>query len=990
MKRSNPKKALALLVCMAVVLAGLPGVWATTVAAAAISTNGNGGKTDVGAWYTTYNTTAFWGANGRFSDPSTAPIGYKALRADGTFGLPDSGSAAEIDFQLQKMAEAGIDFIVFDLTNGGLSEKLTYGSGENLAFIVKNAKLTCERLALWNESHRWQIRYAIGVGVYAGLRNSYVDGDGTRAASVGEAAEAQAQAVKEQFLDNSQYGKYYYTLDGKPLLILHETGTDSPAESWAAYTGDKTYGSQFAVRGSNSRAGAGSYGWYTAGSVADNNGCGSVADSEVMLVCPGQFNHSGGNTTPNARREDGAHYAQNWVAALEQTPRIVMISSFNDYMEDTAVWPADTTNCTAEEHWLTDGKEDAYKYWDMTVSYIAQLRAKNGDVLNTADKRTSSNRLLGMTPSTPGYAKDGIANLTDGDHSYTALQGYVLYGAGSGNTNAYNETYYQFDFDTLTKLNQVKLYLSNQEPKIRPRDIAVDVRLSDGSWMRMAARYNIDYVYDNITNAKDGVVTDSRLEFNFPAVECTALRLTSNRQRTRDINNAPTSTYNWRLTEIEAYYTAGLSDYTGIGDPDKTAYSINALSECIPSRGQTVTTDSTHGGTKGLNLVTNNVWSQEQNVLLYFNSNSNTVYADIPFQRVSTINRVVLYQFYEHTGSYLKRNPRDVAIDVLTPDGEYVRVAERHNIPDPRTSTGHQQTDYYFPAMAALGVRVTYNKVQDDGFRHGSTPLVSPVEIQADYKTTVTPSMYTGIETATVDGSEIPYYPSLNLLAGGTVSSSNTNASLAASYPADRLLDGDCSRNAPCGIINYTKGLAYYRVDLAAARQLNSVKLYLSQYEPGKAPQDIGVDIYDGTRWIRVAEKHAITYGVNQGDNTLQEADRIQEFTFAPMMVYAVRIVAANARNSSGNFRAVELEAYFDRNITKYTGVALPDALEYMAAVPGDVNNDLVANGEDMALTRKALLGVSGAYACDANYDGETDIRDLVYVAMATGSVASV
>lgn len=986
MKRSNLKRVLTLLFCVAVILSGLPGTFAKAETAE-ISTNGNGGKTDVGAWYTSYNTAAFWGTNGRFSDPSTAPVGYKALRADGSFGLPDSGSAAEIDFQLQKMAEAGIDFLVFDLTNGGLSAKLTYGSGENLAFIVKNAKLTCERLALWNESHRWQIRYAIGVGVYAGLRNSYIDGDGTRAASIGEAAEAQAQAVKEQFLDNSTYGKYYYTLDGKPLLILHETGTTSPTDSWAAYTGDKTYGSQFTVRGSNSRAGAGSYGWYTAGSVAEDNRCGAVADSEVMLVCPGQFNHGGGNSTPNARREDGAHYVQNWEAALEQTPRIVMISSFNDYMEDTAVWPADTADCTAEEHWLTDGEEDAYKYWNMTVSYIAQLRTKNGDVLNTAEKRTSTNRLLGMTSSTPGYSKGGIPNLTDGNHSYTASQGYVLYGAGGGNTNAYNETYYQFDFDALTKLNQVKLYLSTQETYMRPRDIAVDVRLSDGSWMRMAARYDIDYVHDNITNAKDGVVTDSRLEFNFPAVECTALRLTSNRQRTRDINSS-SSTYNWRLTEIEAYYTAGLSDYTGIGDPDKTAYSINPLSECIPSRGQPATTDSTHGGTKGLDLVTNNVWSGDQfNVLLYFNAGSNTVYVDIPFQQVSTINRVALYQLYEHTGSYLKRNPRDVAIDVLTPDGEYVRVAERHNIPDPRTSTGCTQTDYYFPAMAALGVRITYNKVQESGFLHGGTPLVSPAEIQADYKTTVTTAMYTGIETATVEGSEIPYSPSLNQLAGGTISSSNTNAALAASYPADRLLDGDCSRNAPCGIINYTDGLAYYRVDLAAARQLNSVKLHLSQYEPWKAPQDIGVDIYDGARWIRVAEKHAITYGVKQ-DGTMREADRTQVFTFAPMTAYAVRIVAANARNGADNFRAVELEACNDRNITEYTGVALPDSTEYMAAMPGDVNNDLAANAEDVALTRTVLLGASGIYACDANYDGETDIRDLVYVAMATDTAA--
>lgn len=119
-----------------------------------IATNGNGGKTDVGAWYTTYNTNNFWGTNGRFSDPENPAVGYKALHSDGTYGLPNSGSADEIDFQLEKMAEAGIDFIVFDLTNGGLTDKLTYGNGTNLAFILNNAKLTCERIAKWNENHR--------------------------------------------------------------------------------------------------------------------------------------------------------------------------------------------------------------------------------------------------------------------------------------------------------------------------------------------------------------------------------------------------------------------------------------------------------------------------------------------------------------------------------------------------------------------------------------------------------------------------------------------------------------------------------------------------------------------------------------------------------------------------------------------------------------------------------------------------------------------
>lgn len=991
MMKKYLKKGLAALLAVTLTLGGFSTLNSGSALAAEnetenIVTNGNGGKTDVGAWYTTYNTAAFWGENGRFSDPKTSPIGYKALLSDGSYGIPDSGSTAEIDFQLSKMAEAGIDFIVFDLTNGGLTDQFNYGIDSGLSFILNNAKMTCERIALWNATHRWQIRYAVGVGVYATLRETYT-GEGT--ADIGLAAELQAQAVYETFVSNEVYGKYYYTVNEKPLLVLHETGNPYPETEWnnyAATAGNTTeYGSRFTVRGSNSRARAGAYGWYTYGSTSDDNACGAVADTEVMLVCPGQCNHANGNTTPSAYREDGAHYSQNWEAALEAVPRIVMISSLNDYMEDTAIWPTDTSECTVEEHWTTDGAEDPDKYWDITVDYITRLRTKNGDALKDAVMRTSENLVLGMTPSTPNYTKNGISALTDGNHAYGASQGYVLYGAGATNTNAANETYYQFAFDSARMLNRIKLYLSTEETKIRPRDIAVDVRLSDGSWVRTAARYDIDYVYDNITVAKDGVVLNSRLEFTFPAIECTAFRVTSNRQRTRVANNALTAVYNWRLTEIEAYYDTSITDYTGIGDPDNTAYVINALSDDVPTRNRTVTTDSTYAGTKGLDLITNNVRSGDgSGILIYYNTNSNTVYLDIEFAHPAPINRVELYHFYEWSGSYLKRSFRDVAIDALTPDGEYVRVAEKHNIDYTRTSNGYGQLYYYFPAMLATGIRVTYNKVQDGDYLYSKLlPLITPNEIQADYATTVTSEMYTGIEEATVAGAEITLCCSKNFALGATVSSSNTEAYHAEKTPVSNLTDGKNTRDSAQSIINYmANGIAWYRVDFDKKCRVNNVKLYLSMYEPDKLPQDIGVDILVGENWLRVAELHNISYAKN-GDGTLANSDRILNFTFAPAQCSAVRLVASKQRNATAIFRTVELECYLDPGISEYTGVALPDEIAYIAAALGDVNNDLTADSADLLLMRKVLLGEKSVYRCDANYDGELDVRDLVCVKKA-------
>lgn len=146
----------------------------------------------------------------------------------------------------------------------------------------------------------------------------------------------------------------------------------------------------------------------------------------------------------------------------------------------------------------------------------------------------------------------------------------------------------------------------------------------------------------------------------------------------------------------------------------------------------------------------------------------NETYYQFDFGSGRMLNNIKLYLSKEET----KNRPRDFAIDVLTADGEYVRVAEKHNIEYSRTSSGFAQTDYYFPAMLAAGIRVTYNKVQDGAFINGSTPLVSPNEIQADYKSNVTTSMYTGIEASAAAGSGIPRYASKNYALGAGVTTS--------------------------------------------------------------------------------------------------------------------------------------------------------------------------------------------------------------------------
>ena len=332
-----------------------------------LSTNGNGGKTDVGIWYVTYNNSSMWGNN--FG--SGFAIRYRAQVSDNpvSYGIADSSSIEQIDMHLRMFAEAKIDFIVFDLTNGGLTKEVEYGTTTDTnngnEWIVDNAKLTCQRIANWNQNNEWKIKYAVAVGTYSAINGGRPDG---------MTAELQAKAVWKDFVENEEYGgDNYYHLDEKPLLIIHDWG-ENDLEKWEIYGGDRTYGDKFTVR--NGQGGeVGTYGWQTR--------YGTIVHDEVELICAGWGNASGDSTIP---RENGAYYQRNWDIILDnQLPRIVMIAAFNDFNERLAVMPADTSLCdeenTPEEQWRdADGNLSPTMYWDMTVEGIKQVRIINGEM----------------------------------------------------------------------------------------------------------------------------------------------------------------------------------------------------------------------------------------------------------------------------------------------------------------------------------------------------------------------------------------------------------------------------------------------------------------------------------------------------------------------------------------------------------------------------------------------------------------------------------
>jgi len=325
-----------------------------------IKTNGNGDPTDVGIWYC-----ANWDANGGGWWPLAS---YRPLLPDGSYGMHDGSDVVVIDFHLQKLAEAQIDFILFDDTNGDFN-----GYGPQNVWIREKSKAVCARIKLWNRSHSWKIKYAFAIG-------SFMIGDrGYPTATDYDVIEQQARCVAQEVLLNNDYDSNdYYQIDEKPLLVVLDYNTDARTR-WANHPGGKTWANRFAIRWAGTSGGysvaAGDYGWAM-------NAVGVLLHPEVEYLQPGHDNHlPAGAGWMHTLRKNGDYYVNNWDRILgNPLPRIIMIGAFNDYTEDSAVWTADTSvdypkSRLPIERWQGhDGQLHPSMYWDYTVGIIRTLR----------------------------------------------------------------------------------------------------------------------------------------------------------------------------------------------------------------------------------------------------------------------------------------------------------------------------------------------------------------------------------------------------------------------------------------------------------------------------------------------------------------------------------------------------------------------------------------------------------------------------------------
>ncbi|GEM_PF-6935539 len=299
-------------------------------------------KVDFGIWYSTWYAFTKESSSSNKENTWTAwDIPYRPRLSNGSFGMYDSKDAKETSFFISQISDAGIDFIILDQTNnidvdgGYINERSLATADECKKFIDSNPG-------------RRPVKYCSAIG-------------GVQFACNPAAIENEAKILWERYNSDEQY---HYYVDGKPLLIVYIGNCQD--DIWTSYTGDKTYASKFTIRYADNDSMPGNYGW-----AYDK---GTQLHSEVSVIMPGWDNRKG--ATPVKRNAGDWYQAQFDVLRKAATlPKIIVINSFNEYAEGTAVWSADTNLPNNSDKWVDkSGKLNPDMYWNMTVEFIKEIR----------------------------------------------------------------------------------------------------------------------------------------------------------------------------------------------------------------------------------------------------------------------------------------------------------------------------------------------------------------------------------------------------------------------------------------------------------------------------------------------------------------------------------------------------------------------------------------------------------------------------------------
>lgn len=982
------KKLLALLLS-ALIMVGIAIIPAPVMAASSTNllSNGNGYSTDVGIWYVPYNTPQLFNNNW-----AGLKIGYRQLigydeNGKEIFGIPNSADVDMLDFDIEQIANAGIDFIVIDLTNGGLAitqEKDSNGNpitehcipANKLSFHIENTKKLCQRIAEWNKKNEWKIRYAIAVGTHTGITKPVWSGGiistvTSYDCTVAEAGEWQAEAVYKHFYTDEEIGgDNYYHLDGKPLILFHDWAnnalTVTPPKTflggvknatlvgWNMYEGKK-YGNYFTVRPSQAGE-SGTYGWHTTTTKA-------TGDSEVEMLCPSHLTAGEKIANSTLTRNNGKRYRDSWnsVLARETLPRIIMLSAYNDYCEDHALAVTASKNCDGvyDEVWYDpDGNYTTDYYWNLTKQNIKAVRSRStkqevGNLGLSATVELDGSQWLENNGYGKAQLNDGI---TDDDISDGLKWASALY-AGD------KYCHFELDFATAQTVNNVVFYQpkgSNAEYNKRPQELAVDLKLKDGSWVRVGEKHNLSIADKSDTYVHNFVFA--------PKTDVVAVRITGSKAR-----NTQTNILNMHACELEVYYNPAYTykDYTRLDTEENAAYQIpmpDYEEEAIVAD-YNFATDATVTLSKQNQLgsiaaLNDGVYNNNNFAVVVMSSKQG--YANLTLDGAKTINYVKVSNSAQQSAS----RPMEYAVDVKTADGVWKRVAERHNV-----SIGNKVLEFKFaPVADVTDVRVLVNQARNDGT---SFKAWCVEEIEVYYRSDVTATDYTGIEK-TDDATYAISMDSTNVALTGLAYNSNVDEGTYGTYHPRLVNNGIFTPDSTADntILYYmSSGDAYIGIKLAGEYTVNKVVLRASSHEATRRVMDVAVDVkLKNGKWLRVAELHN------------REQYRDETFYFAPVKCVEVRITTNKARLTDNiNWRVGEIEIFYDSTVTKakYTGIQPVDDSKYFIRMwdntTNDVNDDYNVDTKDLVELKKTLLGRGSSLSdCDVNVDNSINIIDYI------------
>ncbi|MCC6647365.1 MAG: hypothetical protein IT374_17555 [Polyangiaceae bacterium] len=146
---------------------------------------------------------------------------------------------------------------------------------------------------------------------------------------------------------------------GAPLLVNYTS--PGPYEAWS----DPRF-TVGAATGRSSEASPGQLSLGLWGWVFDDP---TPIHGAVMGVTPGwDTAHLGRPTTP-LDREGGARFMRQWLRAISQNPESIIISSWNDFAEETAIQPATRTTASASKWADSWGNECPSFYYEIARAY---------------------------------------------------------------------------------------------------------------------------------------------------------------------------------------------------------------------------------------------------------------------------------------------------------------------------------------------------------------------------------------------------------------------------------------------------------------------------------------------------------------------------------------------------------------------------------------------------------------------------------------------